>query len=59
MTTDSNTTPPPGREPPSFGIGKFVFAVFLAIIFLLLGHNMVRRRFFRGGRFHRNGSLGQ
>src|SRR5271166_5743102 len=37
MTTDSNLTPPPGRE-PSFGTGKFLFALFLAVLFLLLGH---------------------
>lgn len=59
MTTDSNTTPSAGREPPSFGLGKFLFALFLAAIFLLLGHSMVRHRFFQGGRVHRNGSIGQ
>jgi hypothetical protein len=53
-----NTTPP-GREPPSFGIGKFVFVFVLAIIFFLLGQSMVRHRFFQGGRDHRNGSVGQ
>jgi hypothetical protein len=26
---------------------------------LLLGHSMVRHRFFQGQRFHRNGSVGQ
>lgn len=59
MTTDSNNpTPPAGRE-PSFGIGKLLFAVFLAVLFLLLGHSMVQHRFFQGGRVHRNGSVGQ
>jgi hypothetical protein len=58
MTTDSNTTPPTGPE-PSFGIGKLLFAVFLAVLFLLLGHSMVQHRFFQGGRVHRNGSVGQ
>jgi predicted Na+-dependent transporter len=59
MTTDLNTSPPAGRRPPSFGIEKFLFAIFLAVIFFLLGHSMVRHRFFEGGRFHRNGSVGQ
>ena len=31
-----------GREPPSFGIRQFLFVLFLAVIFLLLGHSMVR-----------------
>jgi hypothetical protein len=53
-----NTTPP-GREPPSFGTGKFLFVIVLAIIFFLLGQSMVRHRFFLGGRVHRNGSVGQ
>jgi hypothetical protein len=59
MTTDLNTTPTAGREPPSFGTGKFVFVVVLAVVLLLLGHSMVRHRFFQGGRDHRNGSVGQ
>jgi hypothetical protein len=59
MTTDSNPTLPPEQEPPSFGIAKLLFAVFLAVLFLLLGHSMVQHRFFQGGRVHRNGSVGQ
>jgi hypothetical protein len=59
MTTDSHPTPPAGPEPPSFGIGKLLFAVLLAILFLMLGHSMVQHRFFQGGRVHRNGSIGQ
>jgi hypothetical protein len=31
----------------------------LAVILFLLGQSMVRHRFFEGGRFHRNGSIGQ
>jgi len=54
-----NTTPPAGREPPSFGIGQFLFVVILAVIFFLLGQSMVRHRFHQGGRVHRNGSMGQ
>jgi len=48
-----------GREPPSFGIGHFLFAAVLAVILFLLGQSMVRHRFFRGGREHWNGSIGQ
>jgi predicted Na+-dependent transporter len=36
-----------------------LFVVFLAVIFFMLGHSMVRHRFFQGGRTHRNGSVGQ
>jgi len=59
MTTDLNTTPPAGGPPPSFGIDKLLFLVVLAVLFFLLGQSMVRHRFFQGGRFHRNGSVGQ
>jgi len=50
---------PAGREPSAFAIGKFLFVVVLAVILFLLGQSMVRHRFFEGGRFHRNGSIGQ
>lgn len=53
------TTSPAGPEPPSFGIGRFLFVVVLAAAFFLLGQSMVRHRFFQGGREHRNGSIGQ
>ena len=46
-------------KPPSFGIGQFVFVIVLAVILLLLGQSMVHHRFFKGGREHRNGSIGQ
>jgi hypothetical protein len=29
------------------------------VILLLLGQSMVRHRFFQGGRYHQNGSVGQ
>ena len=29
-------------QPPSFGIGHLLFAVFLAVIFFVLGESMVR-----------------
>ncbi len=59
MTTYSHSPDPEGEKPPSFGIGKFLFVVVLAVIFFLLVNSMVHHRFFRGGRVHRNGSLGQ
>ena len=59
MTTSLNTPTPAGREPPSFGIGHFLFVVVLAVILVLLGQSMVHHRFFQGGREHRNGSIGQ
>ena len=58
MTTYSNTPAPEGEKPPSFGIGKFLFVVVLAVILFLLVQSMVRHRFFRGGWVNRNGSLG-
>ena len=57
MTTYSNTPDPEGAKPPSFGIGKFLFVVVLAVVLFLLVHSMVHHRFFRGGRVNRNGSI--
>lgn len=54
-----NAPTPAGQEPPSFGIGQFVFAIVLLVMLILLGQSMVRHRFFQGGREHRNGSIGQ
>jgi hypothetical protein len=60
---DSNTpnpaVPEPVPEPPSFGTKHFLFVLLLAVLFFMLGHSMVRHRFFQGGRVHRNGSVGQ
>ena len=53
------TPTPAGREPPSFGIGQFMFVIVLLVMLILLGQSMVRHRFFQGGREHRNGSIGQ
>jgi len=63
-TPDSNapnpTTPgPAATEQPSFGTKHFLFVLLLAVLFFILGHSMVRHRFFQGGRVHRNGSVGQ
>jgi hypothetical protein len=54
-----NTPTPARREPPSFGVGQFVFVIVLLVMLILLGQSMVRHRFFQGGREHRNGSIGQ
>jgi hypothetical protein len=59
MPTPSNPLSPEEQKPPSFGTREFLFVLFLAVIFFLLGHSMVRHRFFEGGRVHRNGSIGQ
>lgn len=59
MNTPSNTSPPAGGTPPSFGMGSFLFLAVLAFLFFLLGQSMVHHRFFQGGRVHRNGSIGQ
>jgi hypothetical protein len=58
MTTYSNTPAPEGEKPPSFGIGKLIIAVVLAVIIFFLVQSMVRHRFFRGGRVVPNGSIG-
>ena len=57
MTTDLNTPPPGGEKPPSFGIGKLLFALALVIIFFLLLQSMVHHRFFRGGWVNRHGTI--
>jgi hypothetical protein len=49
MTTDSNSTVPSEPKPPRFGMGSFVFAIVLALIFFLLAQTMVRHRFHQGG----------
>jgi hypothetical protein len=59
FNTTGNSTDPQEPKPPTFGTREFLFVVFLAIIFFMLGHSMVQHRFFQGGRVHRNGSIGQ
>jgi ABC-type transport system involved in cytochrome c biogenesis permease subunit len=56
MRADSNETPEEGRSPWS-GIVKFLLIVVLAIIIFLLGQDMVRHRFFRGGYVDRHDTL--
>jgi hypothetical protein len=59
MTTDSKKTDPAGPRQTSFGIGQLVFTLVLLVVLLLLGQSMVHHRFFRGGRHHQDGSVGQ
>jgi hypothetical protein len=59
MADSLNSTDPAGQKPPTFGTREFLFVALLAVLFFLLGHSMVRNRFFQGGRVHRNGSIGQ
>jgi hypothetical protein len=54
------------RRRGKFAIGEFLYQlgkVFLVavmfVLFFLLGQAMVRHRFFQGGRYHANGSVGQ
>jgi hypothetical protein len=49
MKPYSNATDPEDQKPPSFGLGSFVFAFVLAILFYLLVAAMVRHHSFRGG----------
>jgi hypothetical protein len=50
MKTYSDTHGLGGKEPPSFGIGNFLFTVVLVFILVLLAQCMVRRHFFGGRR---------
>jgi len=49
MRPNSNITGPAGRNSPWLGTVKFLFLVLLVAIIFLLGRDMVRHRFFRGG----------
>jgi hypothetical protein len=57
--TGPGTTARIRRRQPSFGFGKFLFAVVLGVLFFLLGQSMVHHNFHQGQREHRNGSIGQ
>ncbi len=58
MTTRLDMTAPEAPKSSWSSIGKLLFIVILVILFFLLGHTMVRHRFFRGGWRNPNGSLG-
>ncbi len=52
MTTNSETAGPELIRPPSFGIGNFLFTVFLVFILVLLAQSMVRHHFCGGRRIN-------
>ncbi len=52
MTTNSETAGPEAERPRSFGIGNFLFAVFLVFILVLLAQSMVRHHFCGGRRIN-------
>ena len=52
MKTYSDTYGCGGKEPPSFGIGNFLFTVVLVFILVLLAQSMVRHHFCRGRRIN-------
>jgi hypothetical protein len=49
MSTNSKMIGPTEQNSPWLGVVKFLFLVFLIVIIFLLGRDMVRHRFFRGG----------
>jgi hypothetical protein len=49
MTRVPNTPDPAAQPSPWLGIVKFLLLVLLIAMIFLLGHEMVRHRFFRGG----------
>lgn len=49
MTPISNTPHPEARQSPWLGIVRFLLLAILIAIIFLLGQQMVRHRFFRGG----------
>lgn len=59
MTTYLQRQVPAPPKQPSFGIGKLLFAVILAVLFFLLGESMVQHNFHQGQRTHRDFSVGQ
>ena len=66
MITRSDSTHDKARRRHRFSVGEFLFrirktlfVVVLVILMFLLGEAMVHHRFFEGGRYHQNGSIGQ
>jgi hypothetical protein len=66
MIPQSDSADRSGRRQGKFAIGEFLYRVgkvllvaVLFVLFFLLGQSMVRHRFFQGGRYHANGSVGQ
>jgi hypothetical protein len=59
MTTPSNDDPPQGSRPLWLQIARVLSLAVLVISLFLLGHSMVRHRFFRGGSIDQNGHMRQ
>ena len=57
MRSNSNMTGPPGRNSPWLRLIKLLFLVLLLVIIFLLAQDMVRHRFFRGGRVNQRDVL--
>jgi cell division protein FtsX len=57
MRPDSDVMGRAGRNSPRLGIVKFLFLVLLIVVVFLLAQNMVRHRFFRGGRVNQRDVL--
>jgi hypothetical protein len=49
MEPESNTPEPEPQPSPWLGVVKFLLLAFLLAMIFLLGQEMVRHRFFRGG----------
>jgi hypothetical protein len=66
MIHESDSATRATRKAHRFSFGEFLcriakplFVTVLAVLIFLLGQAMVQHRFFRGGRYHANGSVGQ
>ena len=66
MTTHLDSADRGRRKRRRFSFGEFflrfgkpLFVGVLIVLIFLLGEAMVRHRFFQGGRYHANGSVGQ
>jgi uncharacterized integral membrane protein len=59
METGSNSTPRSEQRPAAGRIWTVIFVALIFVLLFLLGRSMVEHRFFRGGRVHDNGSIGQ
>ena len=59
MDKDANVEARPDQKRPLSVIITTLFIMVFALLIFLLGVTMVHHRFFRGGRVHQNGSVGQ
>ena len=66
MTTQLDSARRGGQNPHElhhwdwlYRVGRVLLVAGLFVSFFLLAHSMVEHRFFEGGRYHANGSVGQ